>query len=310
MKKRSNMKKIATSLLSVIMVFTLAVPAFAMDKPEITEDEVLTAISNGTAEVVMEAIPISSYTEEDINADEGLKELFDNIASLPSTTSSHSSTISGTVYQSTVQYNGDTVKFRLYPTAELNGGDVPTAGGTPMSTDLHVFENVTINGVVNSDWENLIYLSNIKGAMGCGKNTLFSGYTQFLEDVYISDVSLLDILAIIAAPVSLADYGTSGAIISALSVIEYSGSYRTGSSIGNNVREIGYKWNSKVKLRDSADCIGFQSTVITHDSTQARSVSTTAAARWEFDVYFGEATGTPKYSGVTITPNFAYLVNV
>lgn len=95
-----------------------------------------------------------------------------------------------------------------------------------------------------------------------------------------------------------------------LSVIEYSGSYRTGSSIGNNVREIGYKWNSKVKLRDSADCIGFQSTVITHDSTQARSVSTIAAARWEFDVYFGEATGTPKYSGVTITPNFAYLVNV
>lgn len=305
-----TVKQIGAALLSIIMTFSLSVPAFAAKSDAITEEDVLAAISNGTATVTTEARPLSSFTDEEIDSDAGLQEIFNALASIPSANSSHSSVITGKVYQSTVQVGGDTIKFRLYPTAELNGADVGTSGGAPISTDLHIYESVMVNGVVNHDWENLIFLKDIKGAMGCGINTLFSGYTEFLEDVHVSSISFSNILAIIATPVSSFDYGTSSAIISALSLISYSGSYRTGSTIGNNVRHIGYSWSSKVKLRASSDCLGFETTMVTHDSTKPRSQSAVAAARWEFDVYFGEASGSPEYSGETITPSFGYLVNV
>lgn len=304
MKKTKRLLAIA---LSSVMMLTMSVPAFAAETSAITEEEVLAAIANGTASVTMEQRPLLSYTEEEIASDAGLQEIFDNLG--PVTYSTTESTLQGSVYRSTVQVGGDTIRFSLYPIAHLSTGDVGTAGGTPTFTLLNIVESVTVNGTLNDDWENLIWLSNIEGAMGCGVNTTFYGYTSVHEDVFVGDETLSEVLAIIATVVSSVDYGTTAAILAALESFDYTGNYRSGTTVATNTRKIGYSWNPSIKLRDSDDCLGFQSNLLTVDSTQPANQSTTAAARWCFDVYFGDASGSPEYSNVTITPSCNYLVN-
>lgn len=305
-----NMRRVLALFLSITMLASLSVPALAASPNSITEEEVLEAMANGTAIVTMEERELSSYTAEEIAQDEGLQNIFNSLG--PITRSTYDRVAVGVLYTTTVQVGGDTVKFMLHPRAEIHAADVATAGGSPISTDFWAVEQITVNGVITDDWENLIWLNNIEGSLGCGNNSVFRNETNVLESVYISNTEVFDILALIGTIASVKDFGATSAIVQFLQGITYSGGYRQSKSIGTtgNVRAIGYEWKPDIRIRDSADFLGFESTLCTKDSSLPRSQSANAAALWTFDVYFGDVTGAPKYTNVTLSPSCTYLVNV
>lgn len=70
-------KRISAFLLAGAMMLMLAMEASAFDYADtITEKEVLDQINNGSAVVENEVRDVYSYTQEEIESDEGLTNLF------------------------------------------------------------------------------------------------------------------------------------------------------------------------------------------------------------------------------------------
>lgn len=309
------MKRRIKKLLSVVCVLTLTLsmvsPAFAYASHEITEDELLAAIADGTATVTMESRTLNSYTDEEIEASPNLQMLFSNIGCIPY--SEETFRDNGEVYTATVQSGSDEIEFLLYPYALLSLVDVGTAGSATISTTLKMLSSVSVNGEYE-DWDNYIRIGNIEAAMGCGDNTVFVGPTSAAgkapEGLSISGLTsaLSALLGLATAETALT---TISGILGAIGSISYTNNnYVNSADIDSSTaRAVGAKWHSKLMVWDADHEVKLYSFLATKKSALTANKQTYGVAQWTFDVYFGTATG-PKYTDVTLEPTGTYLVNV
>lgn len=305
-------KKICALFLALAMCLSLSVPAFASES-SISEEDFLNAIENGTATIISESRDISTFTDAEINADPGLSELFAKI-NRPTTYDFNEYRGTGTLYRTTVTLSsGDTAVYNLYPYCTLNVGDVPTAGDASIVTALKIVETITVNGKVETGWDNYIHLKNISVSMGCGKNTVFSQNIRVGGTGRESIVEIIDAPALLGTAISATEFTTVAAIISAFSAINYPSSpyYTTSTAVTDaNTRAIGATWKSSLRLQNSDHELWAESSLSTQKSSLATNVSTYAATEWAYDVFYGVGSIVPQFSNVTLSVSGSYLSNM
>ena len=308
-------KRIISFVLCVAVGLSLCIPAGAAEtetKRKVTEQDFLEAIANGTAKITSEGRAVSSYTIEEINADPGLAELFAQV-NQTSTRSLHSYNAPGATYSTTVTLgSGDTATYRLYPYCSLVVDDVGTASGGDISTTLMIAESITVNGQPEYNWDNYIHLKNVSVSMGCGKNSSFSSNIRVGGNAKESSVDTSDVLALIGTAVSLTEYVTVAAIISAFSLIDFPSNTPTDyqSITSNSVRAIGASWGSNIRIQNSDHRLWAESRISTKDSNLAANVTANAVAEWNYDVYYGVGSIVPQYANQELPVSGTYLVNV
>ena len=94
------MKKTLSLCLALLLIFSMTCSAFASEPHEITQEELMEAIENGTATVVTEARDIDSFTDEEIAKDPNLQRLFSELAAMPLSVNEYRE--NGQVYTATV----------------------------------------------------------------------------------------------------------------------------------------------------------------------------------------------------------------
>lgn len=304
-------KRISALFLALVMCLSLSIPVFASDSL-ISEEDFRNAIENGTATIISESRDISTFTDAEINADPGLAELFASINQATPYTF-HQYRGQGKLYRTTVILStGDTAVYNLYPYCTLVVDDVPTAGSGSIVTSLKIVESITVNGEIESGWDNYIHLKNISVSMGCGKNTAFSQNIRVGGTTHESLLDTGSLLALLGTAISATEYTTVAAIISGFSAINYpSSSYTSSTAITNaNVRAIGATWKSNLRLQNSDHELWAESSLSTKNSSLAANVSTYAATEWEYDIFYGVGSIIPQFSNVTLSASGSYLTNI
>lgn len=302
------MKKTLSFCLTLLLVFSMTCSAFASEPHEITQEELMEAIENGTATVVTEARNIESFTDEEIAKDPNLQRLFSELAAMPLSVNEYRE--NGQVYTATVQTGGDVVDFLLYPYAKLTVTDVGTASSSDIHTSLEMLSSVSVNGVYNDDWDNYIRLGSIEAYMGCGDNTVFTGAVTVDGNVPPSlSIGGSTLSALIGICTSKTSAGVISSIISLFSSIHYDSSYSMRYNIDDSdTRAVGVRWKDGLMLWDESHDLECYSSLSTEDSSKTKNKVTYAAARWRFDVYYGLVSG-PEYTNVTLEPSGTYIVN-
>ena len=151
-----KMKKIVSLLLSLILIFALAVPALATDNV-VTTTDIERAIANGEATAVNEIRDIDSFTQEEIAADEALQYIFENggISAYGSNTNSRE----GKVTKSTRVKAGDNVRavsaeWNDFTTLNSSDHDL-TINGQISTYNSNLTANKTANAVAK--WKYNVY---------------------------------------------------------------------------------------------------------------------------------------------------------
>jgi hypothetical protein len=309
-------KKVISLVMALVMCMTLSIQVLAVNSDptnSISEEDVISAIEDGSAVVTTEVRDASTYSSKEVYEDAGLQELFSKVGNsarnILRSNLAHSYRAVGNVYTTTVQMtSGDIVVYRLYPYADLDVIDVGNAGSSGITTELHVSESVTVNGTVN-EWENYIRLKNISGSFGCGANTVFFDQVEGVGNIASFPTS--SILSLISQLADAAGYTTTSQILSAFSLISFNNqNYVSNQSIAPNTRAVGLKWGSSIVVKDSNEYLKARSTILTKDSSGTANLVTYAAGQWVFDIYYGAGSLYAQYSGVTLRPNGTYKSNV
>lgn len=302
------MKKLVSLMLAVVMAFSITCTAFASEPPELTEEELFRQIANNTATVTHEVRPLNSYTQEEIEQNPDLQQIFDKINQAePYTTNTNSAY--GEIYTTTIVTDmGQKVVYRSFPKVTFHVVDVGTAGSSDIFSTFNVIESVNVDGDLNTGWDNAIRYKNVKGTMGCGINTAFT------NDVTLTGNSAgalsPNIKGIIDFIISVKGYDTASNIMAALGTFTYTGGRASSRDVTSDwVRCVGAKMDNE-ELFSDAHNLAIQSSMSTVDSTEKVNQSATAATKWTFDVYFFVGSLTPQYSNETISLNVNYLVNV
>ena len=274
-----------------------------------TESEVAEKIESGEIEFTFEARDLSDFTEEEIAANEGLQQLVLDAAKLQ-TRGRRDNTVPGKVYTLTANVDASTeLKCFSMPYAALAFYDIGSSEN--VSTQFYVYEYVTLNGVRVDSWSNYITYSNISVAFGCGENTVFSRNPVIMGDNKRGSNLSIDFAGIFGILTSVAGFNGLSALINAFNSVTYKGQEATTTVIEarDTVRVFAVKWNSSIDLIDNDAYVQVESSATTYDTTKPKNVSTTAAARWTFDVFTGTAHLGSLATGVTLVPNVTYLSN-
>lgn len=302
------MKKLISLMLAVVMAFSITCTAFASEPPELTEEELFRQIANNTATVTHEVRPLASYTQEEIEQNPDLQEIFDKI-NQAEPYSIRSDYAYGELYTTTIVTDmGQKVVYRSHPRVTFRVVDVGTGSSADIYSTLDIIETVSVDGNFNSGWDNAIRYKNVKGTMGCGPNTAFT------DDVTLSGNSAgtisANIKGIIDFIISVKGYDTASNIMAALDTFTYTGGRTSTRDITSTyVRCVGAKMDNE-ELFSEEHNLTIQSSMSTIDSTEEANQSATAVAKWTFDVYFFVGSLRPQYSNETISLNVNYLVNV
>lgn len=123
------------------------------------EERVLKEVLNGRAEVSNEARMLDTYTKEEIEQHLVLQQIFDEINEASITTTSHNNinVVYGELYtMKVITSNGDEVVYRSLPRVGLMVSDVGTAGSTDINCKFEIIEYVTVNGDIETGWQNAI----------------------------------------------------------------------------------------------------------------------------------------------------------
>lgn len=304
------MKKTVSLLLSLILMFALAVPALAIDDVVTTAD-IERAIANGEATAVNEIRDIDSFTQEEIAADEALQYIFENGGI--STYSSNTNSRDGRVYSTTVTYDTDVFTYYLMCKAILEVYDVGTASSNSIKTTLSITESVSQNGKRRDDMQNYIRVARISGKLGCGENTAFSESINI--EGCVENNPLSDIAAVIGWYGSKTGLTTVTQIANSFSSIS---SYFNGGKVtkstrvkaGDNVRAVSAEWNNYTTLNSSDHDLTINGQISTFDSNLTANKTANALAKWKYNVYYGALTPNPYESDVRLQVSTTYLVNV
>ena len=73
------MKKMISFMLAMIMALTIPCTAFAAEKTQLTEEELWEQVANNTATVTHDVRPLSSFTQEEIEENPELQQIFNEI---------------------------------------------------------------------------------------------------------------------------------------------------------------------------------------------------------------------------------------
>lgn len=301
------MKKIISFLLAVITAFAIPGAAFAEDSSKLTEEELWEQVTNNTATVTHEVRSLDSFTQEEIEQNPDLQQIFNEINNGKVRTKNAGTTY-GKLYTTTVETSsGQTVVYRSYPKVTFVVVDVGTAGSADIYCTFEVIELVSVDGDFNYGWNNTIRYRNVTGSMGCGVNTAFT------DDVTVSGNSSgvlgTNVKGLISFVTNSADYSTVSQILSAFDTISYTGDRVSSRDItSQHVKVVSSQMDNEV-LFSNAHNLTIQSSMSTIDSTKTASQSVKAVAEWTFDVYFAGYL-TPVYSNQSVSINVTYLVNV
>ena len=302
-------KRISAFLLAGAMMLMLAMEASAFDYADtITEKEVLDQINNGSAVVENEVRDVYSYTQEEIESDGGLTNLFAQLDGM-STRSVNTGSKQGSIYTTTViTSSGDKVVYRSVPTVTISVTDVGTAGSSDINSRLKIASSITVNGVANTSWDNYIRYKNICVNMGCGSNTAFTRSIRVSGNSSAGSGS--DMKAIIGWIANTAGYSTVAQIVSAFPSISYPNStYVQSKAVSeSNVRAVGLK--CKPTIMNNGDYLYAESSLSTVKSSLTANASANSVAKWSFDIYYGIGATRPEKSGQTIQVSRSYIVNV
>lgn len=265
-------KKALAILIVSIFVVLIAAGAISRFSPAGIERRIQHAVTNGTAVVITDARSMTEHTKEEIEADVGLKALWDQMDTLNQEVECPGS--AGMVYTAKVISDGFAVVYRICPYVTFNVRDVGTAGSCGIQTQLNVLESVVVNGELNETWDNYIQLRNIVCSVVPGENTALRTHP--------------DVIGKIAGTESGAD------------------KHIQRFEQENDAMLV--EWKSNACLRDTSEYLWVGSNIATKDSTEPANVKTYATSEWTFDIYCGAHE--PLWTTVNVETIGEYTTNV
>lgn len=310
------MKKLLSFFLSLAVACSCVLPSYAFASPDDVAlsdpiAKILKSLENGTATEVFEEIDLSTLTPTDIQNDIGLSlivsDIIENeIGILPGIDPlSYTYTLSGVAYTDTItDASGSTVKYYLAPRATVSYANCSHYGGTGnWYSKLYVYEYVTLDGVVQSAYENRIKLKNITGSIGVGPNIDFSDVTVTKSTSTPLSVNYLALLGSLLS----ASNTTEAAIISALASITPSTQLSASQkyTLSNTRNMVKCAFASGVTVNESDHFVKINVTASTTDPNKTLSVSVPVVFNWAYSVY----KGTSSTGSATIKKSYTVIAN-
>lgn len=259
------------------------------------EKDVLNEILNGKATVSNEARTLDSYSKEEIEQYPELKNIFNEVKDFdPSSTSHNNIEVAyGDLYTSTVITSyGDVIIYRSLPRAVFTVSDIGTVGSTNIDCELEVIEYVSVNGDMDTGWQNAIKYKNISSEIACGDNTAFTSSMKLSGETAFDTRNIIQVI---------------------LGADEFCNTTYSSDSEYNSNTDVTYESvytadMVKEELFDGNHSLNIMSSISTVDSSETENQSTAAVSEWTFDVSVGSLN--PEYKDVKISCDTNYLVNM
>lgn len=287
-------KALCKSIIGVIVCTILVVGVGNLYQNK--EKKVLNEVLNGRAEVSNEARMLDSYTKEEIEQYLDLQQIFDEIneASISITSHNNINVVYGELYTMTVITSyGDEVIYRSLPRVVLMVSDVGTAGSTDINCKFEIIECITVNGDIETGWQNAIRYGNISNEITCGDNTAFTSSMKITGETAFKKKIMEAILG--NDKFSNTTYSSDSEYNSNRNVT-YESTYRTDID--------------KEELSEDDHYLKIGSSISTVDSRDIENQYTVASSLWTFEVCFYMNSINPECNNVKILCDTNYMVNM
>ena len=275
---------------------------------EITEEEVLKEIAEGTSKVTNKVLDISSVTEEMIMEDVGLRNHMEKLAhAVPYATNSTSNT--GSIHTTTVESaSGDIIKYYSTPTINITVGDLGKTGPSDFIVDISCIASTTVNGQEENDWNAYILYKNNKVSLGCGENSVFTRPVN-VSGTHKESGGVVSVMIGIFA--SIYELDSLASILDAFTSIQ---DYRS-TTIGNDGGQVSIAKGDVRALSAEFDGVLSEDREIANVNTSFSAkenleyeFETVAAAQWTYDIYYGVGAPRPSDSdSLEVDVNYLYL---
>ena len=275
---------------------------------EITEEEVLKEIAEGTSKVTNKVVDIPSVTEEMIMEDVGLRNHMEKLAhAVPYATNSTSNT--GSIHTTTVESaSGDIIKYYSTPTINITVGDLGKTGPSDFIVDISCIASTTVNGQEENDWNAYILYKNNKVSLGCGENSVFTRPVN-VSGTHKESGGVVSVMIGIFA--SIYELDSLASILDAFTSIQ---DYRS-TTIGNDGGQVSIAKGDVRALSAEFDGVLSEDREIANVNTSFSAkenleyeFETVAAAQWSYDIYYGVGAPRPSDSdSLEVDVNYWYL---
>ena len=310
-------KNIAKLLVMCICIGSINTAAFGAQpvlanevsaNKEITEEEVLKEIAEGTAKVTNEVVDISSVTEEMIMEDVGLRNHMEKLAhAVPYAVNSASNT--GSIHTTTVESaSGDIIKYYSTPTMDISVDDFGKTASGDYTVSISCIASTTVNGQEENDWNPYILYKNNKVSLGCGENSVFTSLVH-VDGTHKESGGVVS--AMIGILVSIYELDTVASILDAFTSIQDYQSTTAGSNGGQvaiakgNVRAVSAEFDGV--LSEDGDVANVSTSFSAKENLEYE-FETVAAAQWSYDIYYGVGAPRPSDSdSLEVDVNYWYL---
>jgi hypothetical protein len=252
-----------------------------------TEKDISNEIIDNKATINNEARTLDSYSKEEIEQYPELQNIFNDVNNFDTSSTSHNNieVAYGDVYTSTVITSyADVIVYRSLPRLVFTVSDIGTAGSTNIDCELDVIEYVSVNGDVDTGWQNAIRYKNISGEISCGDNTAFTSSMKLSGETAFDPKNIMQVI-----------FGAD----------EFYNTTRSRDS-----KRVYRADMEKEELYDENHYLNIMSSIATVDSRETENLLTKATSQWTFDVYFYVGSLAPEYDDVAITCDTEYLVNM
>lgn len=281
------MKKKEFLILLAVVIICIIVGVLVSNSDKGTEKDIWNEIIENKATVKNEARTLDSYSKEEIEQYPELQNIFNEVNNFDTSSTSHNNieVAYGDVYTSTVitSYAG-VIIYRSLPRLVFTVSDIGTAGSTNIDCEFDVIEYVSVNGDVDTGWQNAIRYKNISGEISCGDNTAFTSSMKLSGETAFDTRNIMQVI-----------FGAD----------EFYNTTRSRDS-----KRVYRADMEKEELYDDNHYLNIMSSISTVDSRETENLLTKATSQWTFDVYFYVGSLTPEYDDVAITCDTEYLVNV
>lgn len=260
------------------------------------EKSVLNEILNGKATVSNQARTLDSYSKEEIEQYPELQNIFNEVKDFDTSSTSHNNieVAYGNLYTSTViTACGDVIIYRSLPRAVFTVSDIGTAGSTDINCKLEVIEYVSVNGDMDTGWQNAIKYKDISSEIACGDNTAFTSSIKLSGETAFDTRNIIQV--ILGADEFCNTTYSSGSEYNSNTDVTYESVYRADMG--------------KEELNDRNHSLNIMSSISTVDSSKTENQITAAVSEWTFDVFYVGSLN-PEYDDVKILCDTNYLVNM
>lgn len=259
--------------------------------------------------------PLDSFSQSEIDADEGLVAIFTNIYGHQTARVSNSYLWAGNVYSQSFKVGTETIIYRACPSFSGSIGDVPKSGSDEWSSCLTLSESVTVNGTVSNNYTNIYSLKNMHCEIGAGTDTCLT--SRQISGTYVTSakgttkVNFTGVLAkIINAITGTTTATTIASWINSISYTSGTESITTGTkeALSANTRVVGVSAASGAYINDASHQISVYVTAKTMSNYKSSNVSAPCVIRWSFDLYDSSGYGSTvkSFSGTSAQKTVYY----